>query len=158
MSDSPAPVLTIDGPSGSGKGTVALRVSQLLGWHYLDSGALYRVIGLLADRSDVSLDDESGLSALASGLELTFREGRAVLGGQDVDDQIRGETAGDRASKVARWPAVRKCLLAWHANVPNPRVWWQMAAIWVRWFSPILRARYFSRRVPRRELRGALTS
>ncbi len=113
MNDSRTPVLTIDGPSGSGKGTVALRVSQLLGWHYLDSGALYRVVGHLANRRDVSLEDEAELSVLASDMDLTFRAGRAVLGGQDIDDQIRGETAGDRASRVARWPAVRNSLLVW---------------------------------------------
>lgn len=113
MQSEPVPVLTIDGPSGSGKGTVALTVAGNLGWHYLDSGALYRVIGLLAARRRVSTEDELALALLAADLDLRFDRGRAVLDGEDVDDEIRGERAGDRASRVARWPAVRQALLAW---------------------------------------------
>ena len=116
MGGVPVPVLTIDGPSGSGKGTVALTVSRKLGWHYLDSGALYRVVGLLAQRESVSLDDETALAGLAGVLDLRFDAGRAVLGDEDVDDEIRSEAGGDRASRVARWPAVRQALLEWQRN------------------------------------------
>ena len=110
------PVLTLDGPGGSGKGTVALRVASELGWHYLDSGAIYRVLGLLAIRKGVSLDDESALAALATGLTLTFRAGRACVEGEDIDDEIRGETAGSRASRVAALPGVRQALLTWQRH------------------------------------------
>ena len=120
MDGNPSPVLTIDGPSGSGKGTVALRVANSLGWHYLDSGALYRVVGLLADRQGVSLDDEAGLAGIAAGLDLRFDGGRSVLCDEDVDDSIRGEQAGDRASRVARWPAVRQSLLEWQRRCARP--------------------------------------
>ena len=82
-------------------------------WHYLDSGAIYRVVGWLATRSGIALDDEPGLVDLASRLELTFSNGRACVGGEDVDDAIRGETAGSQASRVASLPAVREALLTW---------------------------------------------
>ena len=107
------PVLTLDGPGGAGKGTVALAVATQLEWHYLDSGAIYRVIGLVANRRGVAADDESGLVALAAGLKLTFSNGRACIDGEDVDDDIRGETMGALASQVAALPAVRQELLTW---------------------------------------------
>jgi cytidylate kinase len=113
---SEVPVLTLDGPGGAGKGTVALRVARQLGWHYLDSGAIYRVLALLAERSAVALDDASGLASLASDLALTFENGRACLDGEDVDDWIRGETMGNLASRVAALPAVREALLIWQRS------------------------------------------
>jgi cytidylate kinase len=110
-------VITIDGPSGSGKGTVAERVAGRLGWHCLDSGALYRVLGLAAGRRGLDLDDVGALTDLAATLPLTF-EGRTVrLAGEDVGDAIRTETAGMAASRVAAHPAVREALLEWQRRM-----------------------------------------
>jgi cytidylate kinase len=107
------PVLTLDGPSGSGKGTIAQALAGRLGWHYLESGALYRVLGLLAGRNGIPLDDVEGLVALTHGLELTFENGRIILGKEKIDDEIRTEQSGDRASRIAPLPAVRSALLQW---------------------------------------------
>ncbi len=110
------PVITIDGPSGSGKGTVSQRLARDLGWHYLDSGALYRLVGLAAERHRVALDDEAALAALAEALDVEFDlhadDLKVVLEGEDVTLAIRSETAGNRASKVAALPAVRTALVA----------------------------------------------
>jgi cytidylate kinase len=110
-----APVLAIDGPSGSGKGTIAREVASTLGFHLLDSGALYRLVALAG--RDAGVADEPGLAALASRIEILFgadREGgeRITLGGKDVTDEVRLETTGALASKVAALPAVRTALLA----------------------------------------------
>jgi cytidylate kinase len=109
---SPVPVLCIDGPSGSGKGTVARRVAEALGWGYLDSGALYRLVALAAEESGISLDDEAGLARLAAGLSVRFESGgeRVWLGEREVLDVLRTEHCGNRASRVAALPAVREAL------------------------------------------------
>ncbi|MBN8780522.1 (d)CMP kinase [Thiobacillus sp.] len=107
----PSPVITIDGPSASGKGTVAERVAAALGFHFLDSGALYRLTALSAMKQDVALDDEAGVAELAANLPATFRDGSVWLAGEDVTDAIRVETVGEGASKVAALPAVRAALL-----------------------------------------------
>ncbi|NJD35282.1 MAG: bifunctional 3-phosphoshikimate 1-carboxyvinyltransferase/cytidylate kinase [Betaproteobacteria bacterium] len=107
-----APVIAIDGPSASGKGTVAERVAAALGYHYLDSGSLYRLTALAAQRADVPLDDENGVAALAGSLPATFEGGRVLLAGDDVTDAIRSEEISVGASKVAALPAVRTALLA----------------------------------------------
>ncbi|MDE0279662.1 MAG: (d)CMP kinase [Gammaproteobacteria bacterium] len=120
MNGEAVPVVAIDGPSGSGKGTVALRVARALGWHYLDSGALYRVLALYAVRREVPLDDESQLAELAGSLPLRFDQGKAMLVGADVENEIRSEQAGDRASRVAPLPAVRRALLSWQRNCAMP--------------------------------------
>lgn len=114
------PVITIDGPSGSGKGTVALRVSGELRWHLLDSGALYRALALYAVRRKVPLDDEPQLAVLATSLPLKFTDGHAMLDGEDVENEIRSEKAGDRASRVAPFPAVREALLSWQRSCAMP--------------------------------------
>jgi CMP/dCMP kinase len=108
-----APIITIDGPSGTGKGTLAVRVARRLGWHCLDSGALYRVLGLAAGRCGVDLDDEPALAELAARLAITFEDGRVLLDGEDLGDAIRTEAAGLAASRVAAHPAVRSALLDW---------------------------------------------
>ena len=108
----PIPVIAIDGPSASGKGTVARRVAEALGFHLLESGALYRLVGLLSLRADVSADDEGALACVAADLDARFERGRAYLGGEDVSDALLGEASGARASEVARHPAVREALLA----------------------------------------------
>ncbi|HQS99993.1 MAG: cytidylate kinase [Hydrogenophilales bacterium 16-64-46] len=105
------PVLAIDGPSASGKGTVAERVARALGFHFLDSGALYRLTALAAMKAGVALDDEVGVAALAAALPATFRDGMVWLAGEDVTDAIRAEAVGEGASKVAALPAVRAALL-----------------------------------------------
>ncbi len=112
------PVLTVDGPGGSGKGTLARIIATRLGWHFLDSGALYRLLALAAAKRGVSLDDESSLSQLARALDVRFEGGDAdnepsvLLDGEDVSAAIRTETCGSNASRVAALPAVREALLA----------------------------------------------
>ena len=105
------PVLTIDGPSASGKGTVAERVARALGFHFLDSGALYRLTALSAMQAGVALDDEAGVAKLASVLPARFGDGRVWLADADVTVAIRAEAVGEGASKVAALPAVRAALL-----------------------------------------------
>ena len=107
-----APVIAIDGPSASGKGTVAERVAAALGYHYLDSGSLYRLTALAAIRAAVALDDEAGVAGLAAGLPASFEGGRILLAGDNVTDAIRSEEISVGASKVAALPAVRAALLA----------------------------------------------
>ena len=109
----PVPVVAIDGPSASGKGTVAARVAEALGYHCLDSGSLYRLVALAAMRAGVSFDDESGLAGLVATLPARFAEGRVFLGGEDVTDAIRTEEASVGASKVAVLAEVRAALLDW---------------------------------------------
>jgi cytidylate kinase len=105
------PVIAIDGPSASGKGTVAALVARALGWHYLDSGALYRLVGLAASRAGTPLDDEAALAGLARALAVDFRDGAILLDGADVGEALRAEEAGIAASRVAAQPAVRSALL-----------------------------------------------
>ncbi len=107
----PVPVIAIDGPSASGKGTVAARVAAALGWHYLDSGALYRLTAVAARRAGVAWDDEAGVAAIAAGLDVVFGENSISLAGEDVGDAIRQEEISVGASKVAALPAVRAALL-----------------------------------------------
>jgi 3-phosphoshikimate 1-carboxyvinyltransferase len=107
----PAPVIAIDGPSASGKGTVAARVATQLGYHYLDSGALYRLTALAALRAGVAWDDGDAVAAVAATLDVTFGEGRVTLVGEDVSEAIRTEEMSTGASRVAALPAVRQALL-----------------------------------------------
>jgi CMP/dCMP kinase len=110
-------VITIDGPSGSGKGTVSRLLATQLGWHFLDSGALYRLVALAALHHAVSLEDEVSLKTLAAHLDVQFVaedgaiESRIVLEGEDVTDAIRTEECGKAASLVAALPSVRHALL-----------------------------------------------
>jgi cytidylate kinase len=105
-------VVTIDGPSGSGKGTISQMLARHLGWHFLDSGAMYRVTGLAALRRNIDLTRVDILEDLAQNLDVTFDNSRIILQGDDVTDQIRTESAGNMASKVAAIPEVRSALLA----------------------------------------------
>ncbi|HMK87104.1 MAG TPA: (d)CMP kinase [Steroidobacteraceae bacterium] len=110
------PVLTIDGPSGSGKGTISRAVARALGWGLLDSGALYRLVALAARRESVGLDDASGLARLAERIDIRFGTGPAGeeavwLGDREVTQDIRTEEAGNDASRVAAVPGVRAALL-----------------------------------------------
>jgi cytidylate kinase len=106
------PVIAIDGPSASGKGTVAAQVAAALGFHYLDSGALYRLATLAALRSGTDLEDEEALARLAAGMDVAFRDGRICLDGRDVSEEMRTEEVSAAASKVAARPRVRQALLA----------------------------------------------
>jgi cytidylate kinase len=107
----PIPVIAIDGPSASGKGTVAALVAQALGFHYLDSGALYRVAAHAALDLGLDLDDETALADLARRLDLRFEAGEVYLDGQPVGDAVRTEAAGRAASRIAALPALRAALL-----------------------------------------------
>ena len=110
------PVITIDGPSGSGKGTIAHRVAKALGWHLLASGALYRLVALAAGKAGVSFEDEVRLAELAGTLDVRFDSHpdgaeRIWLDGEDVTGEVRTEETGAGASAVAAIPAVREALL-----------------------------------------------
>ena len=104
------PVIAIDGPTASGKGEIARRVARRLGWHYLDSGALYRVTALAALRAGIALDDEAALAALARELPVSFAGERIELGGSDVTDEIRRQEVGSAASRIATIGPVRDAL------------------------------------------------
>ncbi len=105
------PVITIDGPTASGKGTVASRVAAALGFDYLDSGALYRLSAYKALKNHLDLADEETLARVAGDLSPRFKDGRIELDGEDVTDKIRAEEVGVAASKVAALPKVREALL-----------------------------------------------
>ena len=106
-----APVIAIDGPSASGKGTVAARVAAALGFHLLDSGALYRLTALAALRCGASLDDGETLEAIAAALDVRFGDNATWLAGKEVSDAMRSEDASVGASKVAVHQGVRQALL-----------------------------------------------
>jgi cytidylate kinase len=110
------PVITIDGASGTGKGTVSQILAKRLGWKFLDSGSLYRVLALAAEKHDIALDNEHALENLAQHLDVRFiaeesTSSRIILEGEDVTDMIRTEKIGNAASQVAALPAVRASLL-----------------------------------------------
>ncbi len=107
------PVITIDGPSGSGKGTVSARVAKTLGWHVLDSGALYRLAAYAARKSGIDFKNQPQLSEIARNLRVRFEQGRIFLEDEDVSLSIRTEQAGNDASRVAAMPEVRAALLDW---------------------------------------------
>ena len=110
------PVIAIDGPAGAGKSTVSRRLAQELGLRYVDTGAMYRVVGVLADERGIALDDSAALAALCDRLELRFEEGadgiRVITDGRDLTRAIRSAAAGQLASKVSVMPAVRARLVA----------------------------------------------
>jgi len=109
--NAPVPVIAIDGPTASGKGTIAERVARALGFHYLDSGALYRLVAWRALQRQVDAADEEGLVRLAASMEPEFADGRIELDGQDVTDAIRREEVSRLASLVAVHSRVRQALL-----------------------------------------------
>ncbi len=111
MTMNDVPIIAIDGPSASGKGTVAQRVAERLGFHYLDSGALYRLVALTAMRSGVDLTDEATLADIARHLDVVFSGVKIQLKGEDVADAIRAEACSNGASRIAAYPEVRKALL-----------------------------------------------
>ena len=117
-------IITIDGPSGTGKGTLASRLTRRLGWHLLDSGALYRVVAYQAQQLDVPLDEAETVAKIAGSLPLDFQiEGEAVrilLNSADITDSVRSEAAGSAASQVAALPEVRSALLLYQRNFLRP--------------------------------------
>jgi cytidylate kinase len=114
----PVPVLTIDGPSGSGKGTISALVAEHLGWRLLDSGALYRAVGYAAGMEGLDLSDVDAVTRCAQGTRIQFRAAsdggltRVVVNGHDATDELRTETAGAAASAIASMPSVREALVA----------------------------------------------
>lgn len=116
------PVITIDGPGGTGKGTISHMLARFLGWHFLDSGSLYRLLALAALEKQVNLQDETALAELASSLDITFvpeligDAPKILLANQDVTLRIRTEHCGTVASKISIFPAVRAALLIRQRN------------------------------------------
>jgi len=112
------PVLTIDGPSGSGKGTISALVAHRLGWRLLDSGALYRAVGYAAGMAGLDLSDVDAMTRCAKGTKIQFRaaadggDTRVIVNGHDATDELRTETAGGAASAIAAMPSVREALVA----------------------------------------------
>jgi cytidylate kinase len=120
-----APVVTIDGPSGSGKGTVSRLLAQRTGWHLLDSGALYRLVALAGVSAGLQANDSAAHAGLAERMEVVFAadplgEERIMLNGREVSAQVRSEAAGAGASRVAAWPPVRAALLARQRSFARP--------------------------------------
>ena len=116
VTDQTVPVITIDGPSGSGKGTIGHGLARRLGWRFLDSGALYRILALAAQRQGIPLEREAVLEQLAGDLEVEFRlnpdgEYQVLLGGLELDQELRTEACGANASRIAALPGVRRGLL-----------------------------------------------
>ena len=109
--DANAPVVTIDGPGGSGKGTLSSLVAAELGWHLLDSGALYRIVAAMARRQAIDLTDEKPLVAMIPNLQIAFDGDRVDVNGDDLSDEIRTGEAGVAASQVAALPEVRDSIL-----------------------------------------------
>jgi cytidylate kinase len=109
------PIITVDGPSGAGKGTLSAMLAESYQWHFLDSGAIYRVLSMAAIHHGIALDDQDALVPLASGLDVLFnthnKQTRIVLEGEDVTDDIRTEEVGATASQIAAIPVVREALL-----------------------------------------------
>jgi cytidylate kinase len=120
-----APVIAIDGPSGSGKGTIARRVARRLGWHLLDSGALYRLVAMAGARAGLQADDVAGHARAAATLDVRFEvddqgDEQVYLAGLDVTRELRAEATGEAASRVAAWPEVRSALLGRQRGFARP--------------------------------------
>ena len=111
-----APVICIDGPGGSGKGVLAAALAEKLGWHFLDSGVLYRAVAVLALAAGVDLDDEPALARMAQGMEAETTHGRLLLNGADRSEDIRQEQVAKAASALAQHPALRQAILQQQRN------------------------------------------
>lgn len=116
----PAPVIAIDGPSASGKGTIAAAVARHLGFHYLDSGALYRIVGFVGGERGADLDNESEITGILLNLNIKFCDNQVFVNTLEVSNQIRGEIAGAAASRVAALPGVRQALMSLQHGFRRP--------------------------------------
>jgi cytidylate kinase len=114
------PIIAIDGPTASGKGTVAQAVAKELGFHYLDSGALYRLVGLASKQANVEFSQHQQLAQLSLGLQIEFKENQVLLNQKDVTEAIRTEEMGQRASSVGAIPAVREALFSLQKGFLKP--------------------------------------
>lgn len=114
------PVIAIDGPSASGKGTIAAAVAEQLGFHYLDSGALYRIVGFVGGERKANLDNDSEITHITLNLKVKFNGDRVLVDARDVSDLIRGEVAGAAASRVAALPGVRTALMSLQRGFRQP--------------------------------------
>lgn len=147
MTDNLPTVITVDGPGGSGKGTVTQMLAKKLGFHLLDSGALYRLTALAAVRQGVSLEDEATLIGVAASLDVAFEPtppgepAKVILAGEDVTSEIRTETCGDNASRVLSCSrfGMRCCSVSGISG--RHRAWSPTVVIWAPWYSPMLRSR-----------------
>ena len=120
------PVIAVDGPSGTGKGTLCSRLSRWLGWNLLDSGALYRILALLARRGNIPVSDAVGVAALGRDLDVQFISSEGdepvivMLNGDDINPRIRGEDCGSAASRLAAHSVVREAILGWQRSFRRP--------------------------------------
>lgn len=112
MTKRKAPVITIDGASGTGKGTITHCIAKKLGWNFLDSGVLYRVLAFAAEKHGILLEDEAALTTLAEQLDILFSSEAILFEGQEITDLIRTEKIGNSASKASVFPGVRTALLS----------------------------------------------
>lgn len=120
MDSAAPPVIAIDGPSASGKGTIAAAVAQRLGFHYLDSGALYRIVGLVGGERGANLDNNAEISDISLNLKIKFNGDQVFVDNREVSDLIRGEAAGAAASRVAALPGVRTALMILQRGFRQP--------------------------------------
>ncbi len=132
------PIVTIDGPSGAGKGTISLMVARELKWHFLDSGAIYRVLAVATLHHGMDPSDEDAIVPLASSLDVNFKstdagEPQVILEGEDVTYTIRTENVGAVASKVASLPGCGKLYCVGNGHSKHSQAWSLTAVIWARW-------------------------
>jgi cytidylate kinase len=120
MDNAAPPVIAIDGPSASGKGTIAAAVAQRLGFHYLDSGALYRIVGLVGGERGANLDNNAEISDISLNLKIKFNGDRVLVDNREVSELIRSEAAGAAASRVAALPGVRSALMILQRSFRQP--------------------------------------
>ena len=137
----PVPVITIDGPSGSGKGTIAGQVAESLGFTLLDSGALYRTLGIASYKHGIDTANDQQIADLARSLDISFGKrglGTVMLNGEDVSQDIRTKRGSHLASLVGAIPAARDALLKGNCNSVKLLVWWRTEGIWEQLFFPML--------------------